>query len=142
MSTTERKARPAVPPLVEGRRLDRGTFHELYEAMPPEVRAELIGGVVRMPSPVGPEHGRAHVPVIVWLDRYAEATPGVEVLDNTSTALDDLSEPQPDALLRILPEYGGRTQTAAPIRPGRPGTRRRGRQVDPVRGPRPEAGGL
>ncbi len=97
--------------LVEGQRLDQPTFHSLYEAMPSGTRAELINGVVLMSSPLGPAHGRAHVPAIVWLSYYQENTPGVESLDNTSTALGLKSEPQPDALLRILPEYGGRTQT-------------------------------
>ncbi len=100
-----------LPPLVEGQRLEQPEFHERYEAMPPGTRAELINGVVAMPSPLGPEHGRAHVPALVWLSYYQENTVGVEVLDNTSTALGNKSEPQPDALLRILPEYGGRTQT-------------------------------
>jgi Uma2 family endonuclease len=105
---------PVVDPprtLVEGQRLDQPTFHALYEAMPPGTRAELINGVVLMPSPVGPAHGRAHIPTLVWLDYYGEATPGVEALDNTSTALGLKSEPQPDVLLRILPECGGRTQS-------------------------------
>jgi Uma2 family endonuclease len=97
--------------LVEGQRLDQRAFHALYEAMPPGTRAELINGVVRMPSPVGPAHGRAHLPTLVWLDYYAENTPGIEVLDNTSTAMGLKSEPQPDGLLRILPEYGGQTET-------------------------------
>ena len=52
-------------------------------------------------------HGRAQVPVIMWLDYYAENTPGVEVLDNATTILGWKSEPQPDALLRVLPECGG-----------------------------------
>jgi Uma2 family endonuclease len=111
MSTAERSARVAVPPLVEGQRLDQPEFHRRYEAMPPGTRAELIDGVVFMPSPVGPEHGRAHVPALVWLSYYVENTPGLDVLDNTSTVLGPRSEPQPDALLRILPECGGRTQT-------------------------------
>jgi Uma2 family endonuclease len=111
MSTAEHPRRVAPPPLVEGDRLDQPEFHRRYEAMPPGTRAELIDGVVSMPSPVGRAHGRAHVPAIVWLDRYAEATPGVEVLDNATTILGRKSEPQPDALLRILPEYGGRTET-------------------------------
>jgi Uma2 family endonuclease len=64
-----------------------------------------------MPGPVGRAHGQAHVLAIVWLDRYAEATPGVEVLDNATMILGRKSEPQPDALLRILPECGGRTGT-------------------------------
>jgi Uma2 family endonuclease len=111
MSTAERPSRVAsLPPLVEGQRLDQAEFHRRYEAMPPGTRAELIDGVVFMPSPVGPEHGRAHAPVIGWLERYVEDTPGVEDLVDTSTALGLKSEPQPDAQLRILPECGGRTQ--------------------------------
>ena len=37
---------PAVAPLVAGQRLDRPTFHERYQRMPPGLRAELIGGVI------------------------------------------------------------------------------------------------
>ncbi|MDR3636570.1 MAG: Uma2 family endonuclease [Isosphaeraceae bacterium] len=111
MSTAEHPHRIAVPPLVEGDRLDQPEFHRRYDAMPPDTHAELIQGVVFMPSPVGPEHGRAHVPALVWLSYYAENTPGVETLDNTSTVLGPKSEPQPDAVLRILTEYGGRSQT-------------------------------
>ena len=44
--------------LVEGQRLDQPTFHALYEAMPPGTRAELIDGVVYMPSPVGVARAR------------------------------------------------------------------------------------
>ena len=95
--------------LVEGQRLDQPTFHALYEAMPPGTRAELIDGVVYLPSPVGLAHGVAQVPVIVWLAYYAEKTPGVQVMDNATTILGWKSEPQPDGLLRILPECGGRT---------------------------------
>jgi Uma2 family endonuclease len=95
--------------LIEGQRLDQRTFHALYEAMPPDTRAELINGVVLVPSPVGPPHGRAHLPILVWLSYYQENTPGVEALDNTSTAIGTGSEPQPDGLLRILSQHGGRT---------------------------------
>jgi Uma2 family endonuclease len=95
--------------LVEGQRLDQPAFHALYEAMPPGTRAELIDGVVSMPRPVGVEHGEAQVPVIVWLGYFAKNTPGVEVLDNATTILGRKSEPQPDALLRIRSEFGGRT---------------------------------
>lgn len=111
MSTTRHPARLVLPPLVAGQRLDRETFHDRYAAMPPDTRAELINGVVFMPSPVGYRHAHAHVPALAWLAYYEENTPGVEVLDNASTALGPRSEPQPDAQLRILPEFGGRTQT-------------------------------
>jgi Uma2 family endonuclease len=96
--------------LAEGQHLDQPTFHSLYEAMPPGTRAELINGVVYMPSPVGLAHGIALVPVIVWLDYYAEQTPGLQVMYNATTIPGWKSEPQPDGLLRILPEYGGQTR--------------------------------
>lgn len=95
--------------LVEGQRLDQPTFHALYEAMPPGIRAELIDGVVYMHSPASLAHGRAELPMVTWLGHYVENTPGVEVLPNTTAILGWKSEPQPDALLRILPECGGRT---------------------------------
>ena len=75
---TTTKAAPST--LVEGQRLDQPTFHALYEAMPPGTRAELIDGVVYMPSPVGLAHGDAQLPALVWLDYYAENTPGVRAL--------------------------------------------------------------
>jgi Uma2 family endonuclease len=106
------RAPVADPPrtLVEGQRLDQPTFHSLYEAMPPGTRAELIGGVVHMPGPAGRAHGEAHVPVIIWLSYYAENTPGVDVLDNATSILGWESEVQPDGILRILPECGGRSR--------------------------------
>ena len=99
-----------LPPLIEGQRLDQPTFHLLYEAMPPGTRAELINGVVYMPSPVYSPHGRAQIAASAWLIPYQENTPGVDLLDNTSTALGPKSEPQPDLMLRILWECGGRTR--------------------------------
>ena len=63
-----------------------------------------------MPGPVSPAHGMAHAPVIVWLHYYAENTPGVQVLDNATAVLGWKSETQPDAMLRLLPECGGRTR--------------------------------
>ena len=56
MSTIDRSTPVASPPLVAGQRLDRVTFHERYERMPPNTRAELIGGVVYMPSPLSYDH--------------------------------------------------------------------------------------
>jgi hypothetical protein len=96
--------------LVEGMRLDQPTFHALYEAMPPGVRAELIDGVVHIPSPVRRTHGRQQRASIVWLNHYEENTPGVESLDDATAVLGKRSEPQPDATLRILTEHGGQTR--------------------------------
>ena len=108
MSTTDRRTN--APPLVDGQRLHRAEFHARYEAMPPETRAELIGGVVSiMSSPLGYPHANTHAFVVGWLFHFDCRTPGVEVADNATTALDDLAEPQPDALMRILPARGGQT---------------------------------
>ncbi len=109
MSTASRSTTTSSP-LVAGQNLDQVTFHERYEAMPPGTRAELIDGVVYMPSPVGIEHGVASIPPIVWLHYYGESTPGVQILDNASVVLNPTNEVQPDVWLRVLPEYGGRTR--------------------------------
>jgi Uma2 family endonuclease len=92
-----------LPSLEAGDRLDQKTFHERYEAMPEGTRAELIGGIVFMPSPLKRPHGRMHVWVCQWVGDYAVATPGTEALDNSTTILGDESEPQPDVVLVILP---------------------------------------
>src|SRR5262249_1074440 len=41
--------------------------------------------------------------------RYAGATPGIELLDNTTTILGERSEPQPDLEMRILSVFGGQS---------------------------------
>jgi Uma2 family endonuclease len=99
-----------LPPLEPGDHLDQKTFHARYEAMPEHVRAELIEGVVYLPSPLKPRHGRPHSQLMGWLMLYKAATPGTDVLDNTTAILGEFSEPQPDACPLILPEYGGQTR--------------------------------
>src|SRR5215475_6199165 len=95
-----------VPPLENGDHLDQKTFHERYEAMPEDVHAELIGGIVYMASPMKRRHGRYGARMIHWLAEYEANTPGTEVLDNTTHILGDESEPEPDGCLFILPECG------------------------------------
>lgn len=92
----------AIPLLENGDRLTRPEFERRYTAMPEVKKAELIEGIVYMPSPVrARQHGRPHALVIGWLGVYWAATPGVELCDNTTVRLDLDNEPQPDALLRI-----------------------------------------
>jgi len=101
-----------LPPLEAGDHLDQATFHARYEAMPPDFRAELIGGVVFVPSPLRLEHGESHALIMGWLTNYWSATPGTSVRDNTTAILGDDSEPQPDATLVIEPERGGQTRVS------------------------------
>lgn len=98
------------PRLEAGDHLDQSTFHRLYEAMPPEFRAELIEGVVIVPSPTRPDHGdiQAVVMGLIWV--YRVGTPGVRTYDNTSVILPPINEPQPDAVIVIQPDWGGQTR--------------------------------
>jgi Uma2 family endonuclease len=98
-----------LPRLESGDRLTRNEFERRSAAMP-GVKAELIEGVVYMASPVSAAHGAAHARFIAWLVNYCSATPIVVAGDNTTVRLDLDNEPQPDALLRILPEHGGQTR--------------------------------
>jgi Uma2 family endonuclease len=98
-----------IPPLEAGDHLDQATFHERYEAMPPAFRAELIGGMVIVPSPLAQGHGVYHALVMGWLTHYWIATPGTLTWDNVTTILGERSEPQPDGSLVIDPACGGQT---------------------------------
>jgi Uma2 family endonuclease len=98
--------------LQNGDRLTQKEFHRLYENTPEGFRAELIGGVVYVSSPLGRPHGLNHLPLGSVLFWYEANTPGVEAADNTTVMLGEEGEPQPDLLLRILPEYGGQSQTS------------------------------
>jgi len=98
----------ALPALENGDRLTRAEFERRYSAMPHLKKAEIIEGVVYVPSPVRHhQHGSPHAHLIVWLGQYVAYTPGVEVGDNSSVRLDLDNEPQPDALLFIDPACGG-----------------------------------
>lgn len=100
-----------VPELRAGDRLSRAEFERRYAAMPHVKKAELIEGIVYMPSPVSQEeHSGPHFKLITWLGVYAASTPGVEGGDNGTLRLDLDNEPQPDAFLRILPECGGQSR--------------------------------
>jgi hypothetical protein len=98
-----------VPPLENGDRLTRPEFERRYAAMPHVKKAELIEGVVYMPSPVSNEHAQPHFDLIAWLAFYRAATPGIAGGDNGTVRLDLDNEPQPDAFLRILAEQGGQS---------------------------------
>lgn len=97
-----------LPPLENGDRLTRTEFEKRYHSMPHTQKAELIEGVVYMPSPLRHQrHGRPHSAIITWLGVYRAATPGVDLSDNATVRLDSDNEPQPDALLRI--DRGGQS---------------------------------
>ena len=118
---TAERAKPAeipgndtIPPLENGDRLTRAEFERRYEAMPELKKAELIEGVVHVPSPVRQRyHGRQHSHLNFWLCAYEGSTLGVEVGDNSTVRLDLDNMPQPDCLLFVQPEHGGRVRIGA-----------------------------
>ena len=98
-------------PLENGDRLTRQEFERRYAARPDIKKAELIEGIVHMPSPVRfASHGEPHSRILTWLGTYCASTPGVRLADNATVRLDSNNEPQPDALLRIEPDAGGRSR--------------------------------
>jgi hypothetical protein len=72
----ERSPARATPPLRNGDRLTRDEFERRYQAMPHVHKAELIEGVVHMPSPVSAEeHSEPHFDLNGWLWMYRVHTP-------------------------------------------------------------------
>jgi Uma2 family endonuclease len=104
----------AGPMLEAGDRLSRAEFERRYERMPHLKKAELIEGIVYMPSPVrARKHSLPQMLLAGWLWFYATETPGVEGADNASVRLDLDNEPQPDLILFKLPARSGQTRFSA-----------------------------
>jgi Uma2 family endonuclease len=102
------EAKALVSPLENGAHLGASEFLRRFEAMPEVKKAELINGVVFMGSPVRyDQHGEPDSLIQTWLGNYAIATAGVKAATNTSLRLGPDDVPQPDGLLRIVPECGG-----------------------------------
>jgi len=100
-----------VPLLYCGDHLSQPEFHRRYEAYPkPNVRFELIGGVVYMMTPAGFDHGRGDYKLGGISFQYEVATLGVLGAANATVILNDTSEPQPDLLMMLMPECGGKSQ--------------------------------
>lgn len=89
--------------LQNGDRMTRVEFHRRYSELP-DIRAELIEGVVYLSSPLRANfHGDQHALVMGWLTQYWEQHPdAVRVSDNATVFLDADNEPQPDASLRYV----------------------------------------
>src|ERR1043166_2016397 len=101
---------PFEPALEAGDRLTREEFERRYQRMPLLKKAELIEGIVYMPSPVRiRKHGKPHISMGGWLALYQSQTPGVECSDNSTVRLDLDNDPQPELLMIKTPDKGGQT---------------------------------
>ena len=101
----------SIPILQSGDHLDSDEFERRYNAMPGVKKAELIEGVVYMPSPVRQtQHGRPHGHLATWLGSFEASTPGVQMGDDSTLRLDTKNRPQADGLLMIDPALGGQAR--------------------------------
>ena len=101
---------PTPPPLRDGDRLGAEEFLRRYRAMPEDFRAELVDGKVCVPMPVRHDvHAKPTSQLTGWLFVYSAHTPGTDTATDGTTVLGPRDVPQPDAMLRVLPEFGGQT---------------------------------
>lgn len=105
-------AAAGVPALENGDRLTRCEFERRYAARPDLKKAQLIEGIVYMPSPVSVAHAEPHAMIQTVLLVYAASTSGVRGYDNATVRLDLDNEPQPDVLLCIDSDAGGRSRVS------------------------------
>ncbi|MBD2269846.1 Uma2 family endonuclease [Anabaena sp. FACHB-1391] len=101
-----------IPPLTNGDKLTRYEFERRYNAVSKPKKAELIEGIVYiMPAALRfRSHGQPHGRILTWLGNYEAMTPGVALGVEPTVRLDLDNEPQPDAVLIIIPEAGGQTR--------------------------------
>ena len=81
--------------------------------MPGDTKFELIDGIVYMASPVKEDHDTYQLAGSGLLRDYAFATPGCVAGLSPTIRLGKKDEPQPDGLLRLVPEVGGRSHVDA-----------------------------
>lgn len=100
--------------LEAGDRLSRDEFEARYARLPHVKKAELIEGIVYMPSPVrARKHAQPHILLGTWLETYASETPGVECFADATVRLDLDNEPQPDLALIKLAAKGGQARISS-----------------------------
>lgn len=96
-------------PLENGDRLTREEFHRRYKEMPENVRAELINGVVYFRTSTTVSHAEANAIVVGLIGLYSINTFGTIFANHVSIMIDEKSESQPDAVLRIEENCGGKS---------------------------------
>ena len=96
-------------------------FLDRWERMPGLKFAELIEGIVYMPSPVSIAHMQWDSRIQSLCGLYSLRTPGVRAGTNGTWLMPAFSSaPQPDCAICILPEFGGRTSVKGNLAAGPP----------------------
>jgi hypothetical protein len=110
---------PKSATLITGEKMTKAEFLCRWEALPEIKLAELIEGVVFVPSPVSIDHGERNSGIDLLLGYYAAMTPGCAVGTNATWEMLE-SVPQPDVHLRIQPEHGGQSSVVGKYPVGAP----------------------
>src|SRR2546430_10079902 len=87
--------------LATGDHMTREEFHRIYAATDDAFRAELIGGIVYVPSPLKRRHGVHHLLLGALFAAYAARTPGVEAGANATRLLRGDAEPHGRAVASL-----------------------------------------
>jgi hypothetical protein len=96
--------------LLEGDSLTSDEFLSRWDAIPDLKRAELIDGIVYMPSPVSLRHEQFQMFLSTWVGIYRCATPGCRPGMEGTWLMGERQVPQPDVTLSISPEFGGQSR--------------------------------
>lgn len=101
-----------VPPLRDGDRLTVEEFERRWEAMPDLKHAELIEGRVYMNVAAlrWDWHSEPHGLLVSIMAHYSLVTEGVLFGTEPSVRMEPTSMPQPDAVLRVSENYGGKSR--------------------------------
>lgn len=98
-----------LPVLENGDRLTVNDFMRRYAGMPGIRKAQLIEGIVHMPSPVRADaHAEPDGLIQLWLGLYSIQHPELKVYPNATLIMDADNAVQPDAMLCSRPRSGGR----------------------------------
>jgi hypothetical protein len=102
-----------------GDRMKREEFLSRWERMDGLKFAELIDGVVYMPSPLSLQHGDRDMQMHALLGVYAMRVGVCKALSNTTWLMLD-SAPQPDIAMALLPQFGGTVNLTGKLASGVP----------------------
>ena len=110
----------STPELLEGDSLTSDEFLRRWDAIPDLKRAELIDGIVYMPSPVSLRHQEFQVFLTNWVSNYSCAIPGCRAGLEGTWLMGERQVPQPDVTLCIPPESADNPEWRESSRPALP----------------------